>query len=78
MFDALTDDQTALARLRLCSRRDNGWRSPLVQLIDNAEVADYYPGRLGMTAPGRPTHRRWHGDDRTLTTHVFLPTSLLE
>ncbi|HEV3357896.1 MAG TPA: AraC family transcriptional regulator [Pseudonocardiaceae bacterium] len=112
LFDALTDDQTALARLRLCGRRDNGWRSPLVQLVDNAEVADqfdlppgpdlvlvlvtegrtriesrqgahwrgadYHPGRIGMTAPGRPTHLRWRGEARTLTTHVFLPTSLLE
>lgn len=112
VFEALTDEQTALARLRLCSRRDNGWLSPLVQLVDNAEVADsfdlpavdelalvlvtegtttiesrhgthwrsadYYPGRIGMTAPGRPTHLRWRGEQRTRTTHVFLPVSLLE
>jgi len=92
VLDALTDDQSAVARLRLCSRRDNGWLSPLVQLVDNAPVAeqfglpavddlmvvlvtggtttiesrqgarwhraDYHPGRVGVTAPGRPTHLR--------------------
>ncbi|HEY2697454.1 MAG TPA: AraC family transcriptional regulator [Pseudonocardiaceae bacterium] len=112
MFDALTSDQSGVARLRLCGRRDNGWLTPLVQLVDNAEVAEqfelpavddlvlvlvtegrttiesrqgaywrraeYGPRRIGMTAPGRPTHLRWRGDERTLTTHVFLPTSLLE
>jgi AraC family transcriptional regulator len=112
LFEALTDDQSVVARLRLCGRRDNGWHSPLVQLVDNAEVAEefvlpagnhlvlvlvtdgtttiesrqgarwqrarYGPGRMGMTAPGKPTDLRWRGDERTLTTHVFLPTSLLD
>jgi AraC family transcriptional regulator len=112
VFDALTGDQSAVARLRLCGRQNNGWLSPLVQLVDNAPVAerfdlpavddlalvlvtdgtttiesrqgarwhraDYYPGRVGVTAPGRPTHLRWRGEDHYLTTHVFLPAGLLE
>jgi AraC family transcriptional regulator len=110
LLDTSTDEQ--VARLRLCSRRDNGWLSPRVQLVDNAEVAEQYdlpavddltlvlategmtnlesrhgarwrgaefcPGLVGMTAPGRPAHLRWRGAERTLTTHVFLPMSLLE
>lgn len=112
MFEALTDEQSAVARLRRCGRRDNGWQSPLVQLVDNAEVAEefvlpatndlvlvlvtdgttiiesrqgaqwlraeYGPGRMGVTAPGTPTRLRWRGHEHTLTTHVFLPTSLLD
>ena len=112
MFGALTFDKGAAARLRLCSRRDNGWTSLLVRLFDNAEVADdlalppiaeqtvvlvtgghktvecrngrrwwsaeYGPGCVGLTAPGNETRIRWHGDERTQTTHVYLPAGLME
>jgi AraC family transcriptional regulator len=40
--------------------------------------ADYGPGRIGMTAPGTPTHIRWRGTERTHTTHVFLPARLID
>jgi AraC family transcriptional regulator len=112
VFGALTFDQSDVARVRLCSWRDNGWTSLLVQLVDNAAVVDelvlppieeqalvlvtegttiieskhgsrwlrdeYAPGRLGMTAPGRVTHLRWHGSARTQTTHVYLPAGLMD
>ncbi|MEV0074112.1 MULTISPECIES: AraC family transcriptional regulator [unclassified Amycolatopsis] len=112
MFDALTDEQSAVARLRLCSRRDNGWLTPLVQLVDNAPATEQFdlpatsdialvlvtqgrttmeswhgghwrrvecqPGRIRVTAPGRPVRLRWRGDDGYLTTNVFLSPSLLE
>lgn len=42
VFGALTFEQSDVARLRLCSWRDNGWTSLLVQLVDNAEVADEF------------------------------------
>lgn len=112
VFGALTFDQSAVARLRLCSWRDNGWTSLLVRLFDNAPVAeelvlpatedqalvlitegattvesrhgtrwhraDYGPGRIGMTAPGHPTHIRWRGTERTQSTHVHLPGGLMD
>ncbi|MCI2423536.1 AraC family transcriptional regulator [Saccharopolyspora sp. K220] len=112
VFGALNFDQRPFAQRRLCSWRDRGWTSLLVQLYDNAEVADdvvlpaaddqtlvlltggtttiesrhgstwrraeYVPGRIGMTAPGRPTFLRWRGTQRTLTTHVHLPRSLID
>ncbi len=40
--------------------------------------ADYGPGRIGLTAPGSPTHIRWRGTERTLTTHVYLPAHILD
>jgi AraC family transcriptional regulator len=109
--EALTFDPGAAARVRLCSRRDNGWSALCVQLLDNAEEAqldlppapdqtivlvsagtttvesrhgarwrraDYGPGSIGLTAPGHSTHIRWRGTDRTLTTHVHLPGSLID
>lgn len=111
MFGALAFDHGVAARLRLCSWRDNGWTSLLVQLVDNAEVGglelpataeqtlvlnavgnttmesrhgvrwhreEYGPGSVGLTAPGNPTHIRWHGTERTLTTHVFLTGALMD
>lgn len=39
---------------------------------------DYGPGTVGLTAPGNPTHIRWHGTERTLTTHVFLTGALMD
>jgi AraC family transcriptional regulator len=38
--EALTFDPGAGARVRLCSRRDNGWSALLVRLVDNAEEAE--------------------------------------
>jgi AraC family transcriptional regulator len=38
--EALTFDPGAAARVRLCSRRDNGWSSVLVRMLDNAEEAE--------------------------------------
>ncbi|GLY40185.1 AraC family transcriptional regulator [Amycolatopsis sp. NBRC 101858] len=40
MSEALTFDPGAAARVRLCSRRDNGWSSVLVRVLDNAEEAE--------------------------------------
>ena len=40
MSEALTFDPGAAARVRLCSRRDNGWSSVLVRMLDNAEEAE--------------------------------------
>jgi AraC family transcriptional regulator len=40
--------------------------------------AAYGPGRIGLTAPGHPTHLRWRGAERHLTTHVHLPGSLVD
>lgn len=40
MSEALTFDPGAAARVRLCSRRDNGWSGVLVRLLDNAEAAE--------------------------------------
>lgn len=39
---------------------------------------EYGPGSVGLTAPGNPTHIRWHGTERTLTTHVFLTGALMD
>ncbi|HKN51479.1 MAG TPA: AraC family transcriptional regulator [Amycolatopsis sp.] len=112
MFGALAFRESPVARLRLCSWRDNGWRALLVRSFANAEVADelvlpatdeqalvlitegttaiesrhgsrwhradYGPGRIGMTAPGTPTHIRWRGTEPTLTTHVFVPSRLID
>ncbi|SFW85159.1 AraC family transcriptional regulator [Amycolatopsis australiensis] len=111
MSEALTFDPGPAARVRLCSRRDNGWSALLVRLLDNAEEAeldlpplaeqtvvlvsrgtttmesrhgtrwwraDYRPGSIGLTAPGRPARLRWHGPERTLTTHVHLPGALID
>jgi AraC family transcriptional regulator len=38
--EALTFDPGTAARVRLCSRRDNGWSALLVRLLDNAETAE--------------------------------------
>ncbi|MFJ9779701.1 helix-turn-helix domain-containing protein [Amycolatopsis sp. NPDC101161] len=111
MSEAVTFDPGAAARVRLCSRRDNGWSSVLVRLLDNAEVAEldlppvddqivvlvgqgsttiesrhgarwrragYGPGSIGLTAPGHPTRIRWRGAERTQTTHVHLPATLVD
>ncbi|GHF96563.1 MULTISPECIES: helix-turn-helix domain-containing protein [Amycolatopsis] len=40
--------------------------------------ADYGPGSIGLTAPGHAARLRWHGDGRTLTTHVHLPAALVD
>lgn len=40
MSEALTFDPGAGARVRLCSRRDNGWSALLVRIVDNAERAE--------------------------------------
>jgi AraC family transcriptional regulator len=40
--------------------------------------AEYGPGRIGLTAPGNETRIRWHGSGRTQTTHVYLPSGLME
>ena len=40
MSEALTFDPGAAARVRLCSRRDNGWSAVLVRMLDNAEEAE--------------------------------------
>ena len=40
MSEALTFDPGTAARVRLCSRRDNGWSALLVRLLDNAEEAE--------------------------------------
>lgn len=111
MSEAVPFDPGAAARVRLCSRRDNGWSSVLVRLLDNAEVAEldlppvddqivvlvgqgsttiesrhgarwrragYGPGSIGLTAPGHPTRIRWRGTERTQTTHVHLPGTLVD
>ena len=49
------------------SRHGSTWRG-----------ADYGPGMIGLTAPGRPTDIRWRGTERTFTTHVELPGSLID
>lgn len=36
------DEQSAVVRLRLCSRRDNGWLIPLVQLVDHTAAAERF------------------------------------
>jgi AraC family transcriptional regulator len=40
MSEALMFDPGAAARVRMCSRRDNGWSALLVRLLDNAEEAE--------------------------------------
>jgi AraC family transcriptional regulator len=108
---ALPFEPGAAARVRLCSRQDNGWSALVVLLLDNAETgeldvppsadqaitlvtagcttiesrdggrwqrATYGPGRMGLTAPGHPTHLRWRGAERHLTTHVYVPGSLVD
>ncbi|MCE7002282.1 AraC family transcriptional regulator [Kibdelosporangium philippinense] len=108
----MSDEQSAVARLRLSSQWDKGWQTPVVQLVENDSVvehvdlpaidelalvlvtkgqttieswhgsgwdrADYYPGRIRVTPPGKPTRLRWRGATPFLTTHVLLPNSLLE
>jgi len=49
------------------SRHGNRWHA-----------ANYGPGTIGLTAPGQSTDIRWYGTERTLTTHVELPSALID
>jgi len=49
------------------SRHGNRWHA-----------ANYGPGTIGLTAPGQSTDIRWCGTERTLTTHVELPSALID
>ncbi|WP_410596960.1 helix-turn-helix domain-containing protein [Amycolatopsis sp. lyj-23] len=40
--------------------------------------AEYGPGSIGLTAPGHEARIRWRGDGRTRTTHVHLPSALID
>jgi AraC family transcriptional regulator len=40
--------------------------------------AEYYPGRIAMTAAGQSTRLRWHGPGSIQTAHVHLRRSLLD
>ncbi|WP_410671716.1 helix-turn-helix domain-containing protein [Amycolatopsis sp. cmx-4-68] len=66
MPEASTSDPGAAARVRLCSRRDNGWSALLVRLLDNAEEAelDLPPGDeqvLVLVTAGTKTIESRHG-----------------
>jgi AraC family transcriptional regulator len=64
--EALTFDPGAAARVRLCSRRDNGWSSMLVRLLDNAEEAELDLPPIGdqiivLVSQGTTTIESLHG-----------------
>lgn len=52
---------------RIESRHGSTWRG-----------AEYGPGMIGLTAPGQPTDIRWCGSERSFTTHVELPSALID
>jgi AraC family transcriptional regulator len=51
----------------LQSRHGSTWRG-----------AEYGPGMIGLTAPDQPTDIRWCGSERTMTTHVEIPSVLID
>jgi AraC family transcriptional regulator len=40
--------------------------------------AQYAPGQIGMTAPGRPTRLRWRSEVGQQTLHLYLPGGLMQ
>ncbi|HEY3464806.1 MAG TPA: helix-turn-helix transcriptional regulator [Amycolatopsis sp.] len=79
MSEALTQDPGPAARVRLCSRRDNGWSSLQVRLLDNAEEAelDLPPGPdqvIVLVTRGTTTIESHHG--ATWRRAAYVPGSI--